>query len=69
MLFEEGTAPKLELLLYEPRITFSGLSSLQSLKEVMINSKYGFTLDLESVEDLGAQVSSNRNKPVVKIIN
>jgi Leucine-rich repeat (LRR) protein len=62
--FEEGTAPNLELLCSnDERISFSGLSSLRSLKEVLID-KMEHTA--ESMEDLRAQLTRNPNKPVLK---
>lgn len=63
--FEEGTAPKLELLLSRHRLSFSGLSSLLSLKEVMIG---GYNNNNEWAEELRAQLSRNSNKPVLKVI-
>ena len=67
VLFEAGTAPKLELLLCQHGITFSGLSSLPKLKEVMIDNKYSHSV--KWVDDLRAQLARNINKPVVKFIN
>jgi hypothetical protein len=65
VLFEEGTAPKLEILLCQDVIAFSGLSSLPSLKEVVLDRWY----DPQWVEDMRGQLSRNPNKPVVKFIN
>ena len=60
VLFEEGTAPKLELLLDWGRIAFSGLSCLPSLMEVMIHQHAPF------VDAVQPQLSRNPNKPVLK---
>ncbi|CAN6171335.1 unnamed protein product [Urochloa humidicola] len=63
--FEQGTAPKLELLCSNDiTISFFGLSFLQSLKEVLIK-KPGY-YNKQSVEDLRAQLTKNPNKPVLK---
>jgi Leucine-rich repeat (LRR) protein len=60
VLFEEGTAPKLELLHGWAGISLSGLSCLPSLKEVMIHKS--------SVDDVQPQLSRNPNKPVLKFV-
>jgi hypothetical protein len=62
LLFEEGTAPKLELLLAGDEISFSGLSCLPSLKEVMI------PYDPEVVRNVQDQLSTHPNKPVLKFV-
>ncbi|CAD6226311.1 unnamed protein product [Miscanthus lutarioriparius] len=62
VLFEEGTAPKLELLLDRGSISFSGLSCLPSLKEVMIR------MDPQLANDVQYQLSRNPNKPVLKFV-
>jgi Leucine-rich repeat (LRR) protein len=59
VLFEEGTAPKLELLLSTGVISFSGLACLPSLKEVMIPSL------VHNVQD---QLTTHPNKPVLKLL-
>lgn len=59
--FEEGTAPKLELLLARSTVYFSGLSYLPSLKEV--RQYFGGKPD-----DVPAQLRRNQNKPVLKIL-
>ncbi|KAF7033780.1 hypothetical protein CFC21_044855 [Triticum aestivum] len=66
--FEEGAAPKLELLQYfgwrSPSVgLFSGLPHLQSLKEFMLHETDWVT---EFVEDLRGQLSEFENKPVLK---
>ncbi|CAL5079086.1 unnamed protein product [Urochloa decumbens] len=61
--FEQGTAPRLELLCSNDSISFSGLSFLQSLKEVLIDKP---CYSEESVEDMRAQLTRNPNKPVLK---
>jgi len=71
--FEEGAAPKLELLLYRGRITFSGLSSLPDLKEVVFIRwfpRYGAQTKsvAEWEEDLRAQLDNHPKKPVLKFI-
>lgn len=58
--FEEGTAPKLELLLAKGLISLSGLSCLPSLKEVTIDKH------AELVGDVKHQLSRNPNKSVLK---
>jgi hypothetical protein len=62
VLFEEGTAPKLELLLARGGISFSGLSCLPSLKEVMIRN---IPRLVHNVQD---QLSTHPNKPVLKFV-
>jgi hypothetical protein len=71
--FEEGAAPKLELLLYRGRITFSGLSSLPDLKEVVFIRWFPrYRAQTKSVaeweEDLRAQLDNHPKKPVLKFI-
>jgi hypothetical protein len=68
VLFENGTTPKLELLLarHEP-ISFSGLSCLPSLKEVMIGRVIWFGEE-KLVGDVKRQLWRNRNKPVLKFV-
>jgi len=63
--FQEGAAPKLELLC--PRyddVSFSGLSSLRSLKEVMINERSFYSP--KWLEVVRGQLTRNPNKPVLK---
>jgi Leucine-rich repeat (LRR) protein len=69
VLFEGGAAPKLELLLCRAGITFSGLSSLPNLKEVVFKRARGYYQPLEWVQDMRAQLARNPNKPVLKCIN
>jgi hypothetical protein len=63
--FEERATPKLELLLvrkaHEASLLFYGLSSLPSLKEVLVDD-YGE----DFVEDMRAQLAMNPNKPILK---
>ncbi|KAF8776313.1 hypothetical protein HU200_003643 [Digitaria exilis] len=60
--FEEGTAPKLELLCFGHSISFSGLSSLPSLKEVQVDED----LNNDDIKDVRSQLTMNSNKPVLK---
>ncbi|XP_044352341.1 disease resistance protein Pik-2 isoform X2 [Triticum aestivum] len=67
--FEEGTAPKLELLRYcgaeHPSVgLFCGLRHLPCLKEFMLYSLHW--RKTEFVEDLQGQLAENKNKPVLK---
>nr|CAB3452306.1 unnamed protein product [Digitaria exilis] len=62
--FEEGTAPKLELLFFRHSTSFSGLSSLPSLKEVRVHE----ALHNDDMKDTRAQLAMNPNKPVLKFI-
>ncbi|CAL5089244.1 unnamed protein product [Urochloa decumbens] len=64
--FEQGTAPRLELLCSNDRISFSGLSFLQSLKEVLLDELSHY-YGKEWVEDMRAQLTKNPNKPVLKL--
>uniref|UniRef100_A0ACD5V8X2 Uncharacterized protein n=1 Tax=Avena sativa TaxID=4498 RepID=A0ACD5V8X2_AVESA len=65
--FEEGAAPKLELLRYSGLQSetnsrlFSGLLYLRSLEKVQLDGSYAFA------EDLRAQLDININKPVLKV--
>nr|UBY07115.1 NBS-LRR disease resistance protein [Dasypyrum villosum] len=68
--FEEGAAPKLELLQYSRGWRnasvglFSGIPHLPSLKEFMLEeSNWGTT---EFVEELRGQLAENQNGPVLK---
>jgi hypothetical protein len=65
MDFKEGTTPKLELLLPNGPFSISGLSYIPSLKEVQI---YDYCRS-ELAEAVRAQLTSNSNKPVLKIMN
>ncbi|CAN6171334.1 unnamed protein product [Urochloa humidicola] len=60
--FEEGTAPKLELVCSSGRISFTGLSTLRSLKEVVLIDSYS----TESA-DTRSQLTRNPNKPVLRL--
>ena len=62
--FQEGAAPKLELLCPRDDVYFSGLSSLRSLKEVMINERSFYSP--KWLEDVRGQLTRNPNKPVLK---
>ncbi|XP_037410389.1 disease resistance protein Pik-2-like [Triticum dicoccoides] len=67
--FEEGVAPKLEVLQYSagwrPSVgLFSGLPYLPSLKQFMLNRKDWKTSEL--VEYLLGQLAGNKNTPVLK---
>uniref|UniRef100_A0A453GUS6 Disease resistance protein RPM1 n=1 Tax=Aegilops tauschii subsp. strangulata TaxID=200361 RepID=A0A453GUS6_AEGTS len=68
--FEEGAAPKLELLQYESGFfcagvdLFCGLAYLPSLKEFMLYR--GHWEKTEVVEHLRGQLAENENKPVLK---
>nr|UBY07516.1 NBS-LRR disease resistance protein [Dasypyrum villosum] len=67
--FEEGAAPKLELLQYYGWDTpcvglFSGLPYLPSLKEFMLHESDW--RNTKFVEDLQGQLGENENKPVLK---
>ncbi|CAL5089245.1 unnamed protein product [Urochloa decumbens] len=61
--FEEGTAPRLELLCSRYILSISGLLFLENLKEVLIAKPY---YSEELVQDLRAQLTKNLNKPVLK---
>ncbi|RLM87009.1 hypothetical protein C2845_PM04G05510 [Panicum miliaceum] len=61
--FQEGAAPRLELLYSNDEVSFSGLSSLRSLKEVTIGCHL---YRPEWLEDVGGQLTRNPNKPVLK---
>ncbi|CAL5079087.1 unnamed protein product [Urochloa decumbens] len=61
--FEEGTAPRLELLCSRYTTSFSGLSTLRSLKEVLIDESY---YTAQSLEKMRALLSQNTTKPVLK---
>ena len=70
MEFEENTAPRLERLTCSVhRLSLSGLSSLPSLKEVLIVDK-DRRYSKQLVEDVRAQLTRNPNnhKPVLKYI-
>ncbi|VAI26912.1 unnamed protein product [Triticum turgidum subsp. durum] len=68
--FEEGAAPKLELLHYSklrsnPSVgLFCGLPHLPSLKNFMLNRRDW--RDTKLVEDLRGQLAENKNGPVLK---
>jgi hypothetical protein len=62
--FREGAAPRLELLYSNGEVSFSGLSSLRSLKEVKIGEHYRYRP--EWLEDVRGQLTRNPNKPVLK---
>jgi Leucine-rich repeat (LRR) protein len=63
--FQEGAAPKLELLcLGNDDVSFSGLSSLRSLKEVMIDER--IPSSQLWLKDVRGQLIENPNKPVLK---
>ncbi|KAF7026416.1 hypothetical protein CFC21_038521 [Triticum aestivum] len=68
--FEEGAAPKLELLQYWGRYDtptaglFRGLAYLPSLKEFMLHERNWRNTEL--VEDLRGQLAENQNGPVLK---
>lgn len=61
--FQEGAAPRLELLCSDGPISFSGLSCLRSLKEVLVDEDYYYRSELE---DVRGQLTRNPNKPVLK---
>lgn len=76
--FEVGATPRLELLVFEYAVSdttsISGLSSLQSLKEVVIKAfdciegvmMKGFDCSEELLGRVQDQVARNPNKPVLK---
>jgi hypothetical protein len=67
MEFEEGTSPKLELLVAKGHIhSLSGLSCLPSLKEVVV-SKYN-DVNVYFVANVKHQLSWNPNKPFLKFV-
>nr|UBY06953.1 NBS-LRR disease resistance protein [Dasypyrum villosum] len=67
--FEQGAAPKIELLQFRGwrykanTVLFAGLPCLPSLKEVLLKGRYedGF------VDDLRARLAGNPNRPVLKL--
>ncbi|RLN36082.1 hypothetical protein C2845_PM03G23580 [Panicum miliaceum] len=62
--FQEGAAPRLELLRSFGRLSFAGLSSLRSLKEVLADERsYS---EPEWAEGVRGQLARNPNKPVLK---
>ncbi|WVZ62359.1 hypothetical protein U9M48_012117 [Paspalum notatum var. saurae] len=64
--FEEGTTPKLEVLLtLLPWTSFTGLSSLPCLKEVLVRT---WSRSAPELEDTRTQLARNPNKPILKLI-
>ncbi|KAG2580898.1 hypothetical protein PVAP13_6KG003600 [Panicum virgatum] len=63
--FEGGAAPKLELIVFDGWLSFSGLPSLPCLKEVVnVIRKYGCSNVW--TEDFRAELARNRNQTVLK---
>ncbi|WVZ62354.1 hypothetical protein U9M48_012113 [Paspalum notatum var. saurae] len=62
--FEEGTMPKLEVLLSRSSCSYTGLSSLPCLKEVLFRG----WIHRAAVKDTRTQLARHHNKPVLKFI-